>query len=203
LRPDWVIEFSSLQILKILLLDNYDSFTYNLAQMLDQVNGLDLSVEKNDQIALSELEKFDKIILSPGPDIPKTAGISCQVIEKYASHKSILGVCLGHQAIGEVFGAKLLRLPKVKHGIIESIKIIQPNELLFRGLPNRMEVGLYHSWAIDPSELPQCLKITAISDEGVIMAIAHQKLALRGVQFHPESIMTPLGKQIIENWLEE
>ncbi|MCU0445324.1 MAG: aminodeoxychorismate/anthranilate synthase component II [Microscillaceae bacterium] len=189
--------------MKVLLLDNYDSFTYNLVQMLEQAGVIDLSVCKNDEISLEEVAKFDKILLSPGPDIPHTAGITCQLIEKYAPQKSILGICLGHQAIGEVCGARLIRLPQLKHGIQEEVLISDSKALIFKGLPNQIKVGLYHSWAIDSQDLPDNLHITALSQAGTIMAITHQIWRLHGVQFHPESIMTPSGKQIIENWLRE
>jgi anthranilate synthase component 2 len=188
--------------MKILLLDNYDSFTYNLLHILRKL-GMNVEVHRNDQISLDEVERFDKILLSPGPGIPSEAGILLPLIERYAPTKSILGVCLGEQAIGEVFGAKLLNLTDVHHGVASEIQVLKP-EPLFDGLPPIFTAGRYHSWVVDHQDFPDCLEITAIdTEEGQIMALRHKNYNVRGIQFHPESILTPEGKKIIENWIRE
>lgn len=186
--------------MKLLIFDNYDSFTYNIVHAIREL-GTDPTVVRNDCIALDEIDKFDKIIISPGPGIPSEAGILQQLLQEYADKKSILGICLGHQAIGERFGARLKNLPEVYHGIKTEIDIIRP-DYIFDGLGNKLEVGRYHSWAIDPESIPAELEITALSPDGCIMAVRHRDFDIRGVQFHPESVLTPEGTKIIENWLK-
>ena len=185
---------------KIIIIDNYDSFTYNLVHYLEDLNA-EVTVFRNDEFELSELEKFDKILLSPGPGIPEEAGLLLDVIKKYASTKSILGVCLGQQAIGEVFGGSLINLEKVYHGVASKVKITKEDSL-FNNLPTEFEVGRYHSWVINPDDFPEDLEITSVDENGEIMSIRHKTLDVKGVQYHPESILTPNGKKILENWLE-
>jgi len=187
--------------MKILLLDNYDSFTYNIAHYLREITGTEITVKRNDEIGLDEVDAFDAIVLSPGPGLPADAGIMNALIHRYASRKKILGICLGMQAIGEVFGGRLLNLPVVFHGVATTACIIDPNEILFNGLPQKIEVGRYHSWVIDTASLPSDLQITATDESGNIMALRHKNWDIRGVQFHPESVLTPLGKKMIINWL--
>ncbi|MCD8031638.1 MAG: aminodeoxychorismate/anthranilate synthase component II [Bacteroides sp.] len=184
----------------ILILDNYDSFTYNLYHLVKELGYNDIEVHRNDRIALEEVDRFDKIILSPGPGIPQEAGLLLPVIRRYAPSKSMLGVCLGHQAIGEAFGAGLTNLTDVYHGIQSQIRIIRP-DTLFEGLNSDIHVGRYHSWVIGRDNFPQELEITAESAEGQIMAIRHKTYDVHGIQFHPESVLTPLGKNILENFL--
>lgn len=186
--------------MNILVIDNYDSFTYNLVHLLNQL-GLDATVWRNDKFKLEEVEQFDKILLSPGPGIPSEAGLLLAVIEKYAATKSILGVCLGQQAIAEVFGGELYNLEKPVHGTATQINILDSNEVLFKDLPHRFAVGRYHSWAVKSESLPKELIITAEDEKGVMMSLRHQTLDVRGVQFHPESVLTEYGKEIINNWL--
>lgn len=186
---------------KILLIDNYDSFTYNLVHLVKALGFTGIEVYRNDKIELTDIKKYDKIMLSPGPGIPSEAGILLDSIKEYAATKSILGVCLGHQAIGEAFGGNLTNLSKVYHGIATPITIIKPEEMLYKGLPHEFEVGRYHSWVVDREGFPEELEITAESEGGFIMGLAHKKYDVRGVQYHPESILTPLGSKIIENWL--
>lgn len=186
--------------LKLLVLDNYDSFTYNLVHLIEKVSDIDFIVKRNDQIHLDEVESFDKIILSPGPGLPKDAGIMPELLKKYASQKNILGVCLGLQAIGEVFGAKLKNLNEVVHGQATSITIVQP-DLLFESIPTSFKVGRYHSWVINESDLPSTLTVTAVDEKGHIMALRHNTLNIRGVQFHPESILSEYGETLIRNWI--
>ncbi len=185
---------------KIIVIDNYDSFTYNLVHYLEDLN-CQVNVFRNDEFEIEELEKFDKIVLSPGPGIPDEAGLLKQVIKTYAETKSILGVCLGQQAIGEVFGGSLINLEKVYHGVATTIKITNPDEVLFRDLPNEFEVGRYHSWVVSSEDFPNDLIITSIDENGQIMSLKHSKFDVRGVQFHPESVLTPNGKKILENWV--
>lgn len=185
---------------KVIIIDNYDSFTYNLVHYLEDLNA-EVTVFRNDEFELNELEKFDKILLSPGPGIPEEAGLLLEVIKKYASTKSILGVCLGQQAIGEVFGGSLINLDKVYHGVSSKVKI-KTEDTLFNNLPNEFEVGRYHSWVINPDDFPEDLEITSVDENGEIMSIRHKKFDVKGVQYHPESILTPNGKKILENWLE-
>lgn len=185
---------------KIIIIDNYDSFTYNLVHFLEDLNAK-VTVFRNDEFELNELEKFDKILLSPGPGIPEEAGLLLDVIKKYASTKSILGICLGQQAIGEVFGGSLINLEKVYHGVASKVKITKEDSL-FNNLPTEFEVGRYHSWVINPDDFPEDLEITSVDENGEIMSIRHKTLDVKGVQYHPESILTPNGKKILENWLE-
>ena len=185
--------------MKLLILDNYDSFTYNIVHAVREL-GVEPTVRRNDRITLDEVDAFDKIIISPGPGIPSEAGILPQLLERYAESKPILGVCLGHQAIGERFGARLRNLPQVYHGIRSTITVTVP-DYIFAGLPEHLEVGRYHSWVVDSKGLPDCLEVTAVSPDGEIMAMRHRTLDVRGVQFHPESILTPQGLTIIKNWI--
>jgi anthranilate synthase component 2 len=189
--------------MKVLILDNYDSFTYNLVHLVEKLLHVKIEVFKNDEISLEEVARFDKIILSPGPGLPDEAGIMKLLIKQYGSSKSILGVCLGHQAIGEVFGGNLKNLDTVFHGVAHEIEVIDPSEILFKGLEKKIMVGRYHSWVVDRTNFPKELIITATDDNGNVMALRHQELNIRGVQFHPESIMTPVGEKIISNWLFE
>ena len=185
--------------MKIVIIDNYDSFTYNLAHLVREL-GTQVTVVRNDQFQLDDLEPFSKIILSPGPGIPSEAGLLLDVIRRYAGYKPILGVCLGHQAIGEVFGAKLENLSNVFHGVATEGSQLG-NDPLFSGLPRRITMGRYHSWVVSRDGLPDCLEVTAVSDEGQIMALKHKELNVRGIQFHPESVLTPDGKKMLQNWL--
>ncbi|GEP50782.1 aminodeoxychorismate/anthranilate synthase component II [Flavobacterium noncentrifugens] len=185
---------------KIAVIDNYDSFTYNLVHYLEDLNG-EVTVFRNDEFELDELEDFDKIVLSPGPGIPDEAGLLKEVVKTFAKTKSILGVCLGQQAIGEVFGGSLSNLEKVYHGIATKIKITVSDELLFSGLESEIEVGRYHSWVVNTEDFPESLEVTSIDENGQIMSLRHKTLDIRGVQFHPESVLTPNGKKILENWL--
>jgi len=185
--------------MKIVIIDNYDSFTYNLAHLVKEL-GTEVTVLRNDQFKMEELEEYSKIILSPGPGIPSEAGLLLDVIKTYAGKKPILGVCLGHQAIGEVFGAKLENLSDVFHGVAtEGTQL--GNDEIFYGLPRRITMGRYHSWVVSQEGLPDCLEVTAVSDEGQIMALKHKELNVRGIQFHPESVLTPDGRKMIQNWL--
>jgi anthranilate synthase component II len=186
--------------LKILILDNYDSFTFNLVHIIAQFVK-DYTVARNDEISLEAVNEYDKILLSPGPGLPKDAGIMPELIKNYSSYKSILGVCLGLQAITEAFGGKLYNLDDVLHGQQLKTFIIDDEEQLFKGIPKQFEAGRYHSWVADKNNFPEELKITATDDEGEIMALAHNKLDVKAVQFHPESIMTPFGNLILKNWI--
>lgn len=185
--------------MKIIIIDNYDSFVYNLSHLIKEF-GVEVTVKRNDQFKLEDIDNFDKILLSPGPGIPEEAGLLMDVIRTYAGKKPILGVCLGEQAIGEVFGGKLTNLDDVFHGIQSQIKLTV-SDYLFEGLPSKIKVGRYHSWIVDKNSLPDCLEVTAVSEEGYIMALKHKTLDIRGVQFHPESVLTPGGKQILYNWI--
>ena len=186
--------------MKIVLIDNYDSFTYNLAHLVKTL-GAEVEVYRNDQFTLRQLDPFDKIILSPGPGIPSEAGLLLDVIKTYAGRKPMLGVCLGHQAIGEVFGAKLTNLSDVYHGVAtEGTQF--GNDAIFDGLPKRLMMGRYHSWVVDRTGFPACLEVTAVSDDGQIMGLKHRNYNIHGIQFHPESVLTPQGRKIVENWLE-
>lgn len=184
---------------KVLILDNYDSFTYNLFHQVRELAGNEVTVCRNDEISLEEVEEFDFILLSPGPGLPRDAGIMPDLIKKYASTKKILGVCLGHQAIAEAFGATLSN-SDVFHGVSTSV-YFENSEGLFTGMSNPFEAGRYHSWMVDRKDLPAELMVTAWDKNEHIMAIAHRTFALKGVQFHPESIMTPEGKRILSNWI--
>lgn len=185
--------------MRLLIFDNYDSFTYNIAHAVREL-GVNPDVIRNDKITLDEIEKYDKIIISPGPGIPSEAGILPQMLEKFATQKPILGVCLGHQAIGERFGAKLRNLDTVYHGV-QTNAYLTADDYIFAGIPSEFEVGRYHSWVVDKENLPVDLQVTALSPDGEIMALRHREYDVRGVQFHPESILTPYGITIIENWL--
>jgi len=177
--------------MKLVIIDNYDSFTYNLSHLVKEL-GAEVTVFRNDQFQLEQLEQFDKIILSPGPGIPSEAGLLLDVIRTYAGKKPIMGVCLGHQAIGEVFGARLENLSHVYHGV--------QTEITYEG--RRMLVGRYHSWVVSRENFPDCLEVTAETDDGQIMALRHKKMDVQGIQFHPESVLTPEGKELVRNWLE-
>lgn len=187
--------------MKILILDNYDSFTYNLVHLVKELGYTDIDVHRNDKINLPEVDKYDKIILSPGPGVPSEAGILIPLLKEYHSKKSILGVCLGHQAIGESYGAQLTNLEDVYHGISTPIEVIE-SDILFNDLDNKFDVGRYHSWIVSSENLPADLVITAKDEHGQIMALKHKTDDVHGVQFHPESVLTPLGKQIVKNFLE-
>lgn len=186
---------------KVLVIDNYDSFTYNLVHIIRELGFEDsMRIVRNDKFSLEEVQEFDHILLSPGPGVPKDAGLMPQVIKKYASTKNILGVCLGHQAIGEAFGAHLHNLEQVFHGMVTPVELIASDEL-FYGLPHKFKVCRYHSWVVEKQSIPKELLITSIAENGTIMSLKHKEYNVRGVQFHPESIMTEHGKQMIENWL--
>ncbi|HWS59675.1 MAG TPA: aminodeoxychorismate/anthranilate synthase component II [Flavobacterium sp.] len=185
---------------KILVIDNYDSFTYNLVHYLEDLD-CEVTVYRNDEFDIDEISYFDKILLSPGPGIPDEAGLLKAVIAKYAPTKSILGVCLGQQAIGEVFGGTLSNLDKVYHGVSSMVKTAVTDEPLFEGLGNEFEVGRYHSWVVD-ADLPDVLEATSFDENGQVMSLRHKTFDVRGVQFHPESVLTPNGKKILENWLK-
>lgn len=188
--------------MKILVFDNYDSFTYNLVHLINKVSKEEVDVCRNDQIPLEKVKEYDKIILSPGPGIPKEAGLLLPLIKEYASKKSILGVCLGHQAIGEAFGGSLINLSTVYHGVATNCKLQTANSKLFKGLPGEIEVGRYHSWIISEENFPEELEITARDENGYIMALQHKTYDVQGVQFHPESVLTPDGEAIMRNWLK-
>ncbi len=210
--------------MKILVFDNYDSFTYNLVHLVKKINDVKIDVFRNDEIELKDVNKYDKIILSPGPGIPEEAGLLLPLIKEYASKKSILGVCLGHQAIGEAFGGKLINLETVYHGVAMPIKIgvenpeskggsrksgvgpkdsglLRRSRNLFNGMPNVINVGRYHSWIVSDEDFPEVLEVTARDENGYIMALQHKEYDIQGVQFHPESVLTPDGETIIRNWL--
>jgi anthranilate synthase component II len=188
--------------MKILVFDNYDSFTYNLVHYVEKITGENVDVFRNDEIALKDIIKYDKIILSPGPGIPDEANLLKPLIHEYAPTKSILGVCLGLQAIAEVFGAKLRNLETVYHGVSGTIKQKEKDPVLFREIPEEFEAGRYHSWIVDENGLPDCLRISSRDSQGRIMSLFHNNYDVRGVQFHPESILTPLGEKMIRNWIE-
>lgn len=186
---------------KILVFDNYDSFTYNLVHLVEKILHTKVTVKLNDQLALEEVKDFDKIILSPGPGIPSEAGLLIPLINAYASSKSFLGVCLGHQAIGEAFGAKLVNLDTVFHGVSTPVRILDKDNILFQQLDKTQLVGRYHSWVIDGESLPRDFQVTAIDDNCNIMAMQHKSYDLQSVQFHPESVLTPNGETMLRNWL--
>ena len=198
--------------MKILVFDNYDSFTYNLVHLVEKITHQKVDVYRNDQIPLEKVKDYDKIILSPGPGIPIEAGLLLPLIKEYASTKSILGVCLGHQAIGEAFGGKLLNLSTVYHGVATKIEVggrksevrgqkSEGKSHLFEGLPDEIEVGRYHSWIVTDENFPDELEVTARDENNYIMALQHKKYDVQGVQFHPESVLTPMGEEIMRNWL--
>jgi len=188
--------------MKIAVIDNYDSFTYNLVHAIKKISGMPVDVFRNDQIALEDLDQYDKIVLSPGPGIPIEAGLLLDIIRRYASSKSVLGVCLGHQAIGEAFGGSLTNMNRVLHGIATPVTITENKTDLYSGLPETFQAGRYHSWIVNESDLPECLKVTAYDDKGMIMSMKHTEYDVEGVQFHPESVLTPLGELMIANWLK-
>ena len=185
---------------KIVIIDNYDSFTYNLSHLVKEL-GADVTVFRNDKFAMQQLASFDKIILSPGPGIPGEAGLLLETIRTYAGKKPILGVCLGHQAIGECFGGRLTNLSDVYHGVATPVTQTA-DDYLFQGLQRTFDVGRYHSWVVDAEEFPACLEVTSVSEEGFIMSLRHREYDIRGIQFHPESVLTPYGNSIIKNWLD-
>ncbi len=186
--------------MKILIFDNYDSFTYNLVHLVKQLGYTDVDVVRNDKIALADIAQYDKIILSPGPGVPSEAGLLLPLIREYAATKPILGVCLGHQAIGEAFGANLVNLEDVYHGITTNTNIVA-EDYIFDGLDKEIEVGRYHSWIVDSKNLPDCFVVTALDNQGQIMAMKHKEYDVHGVQFHPESVLTPHGAIIVKNFL--
>ena len=186
---------------KIAVIDNYDSFTYNLVHYLEDLGG-QVTVFRNDELELEDLESYDKILLSPGPGIPDEAGLLKQIIIKYADHKSILGICLGQQAIGEVFGASLTNLEKVYHGVSTKVQLSVNDESLFEKIPTEFEVGRYHSWVVNNQDFPAVLETTSVDENGEIMSLRHKIYNVKGVQFHPESILTPHGKTILKNWVD-
>ncbi len=185
----------------VLLIDNYDSFTYNLVQLVEQSGNVKITVIKNDRIEETDISKYQKVIISPGSGLPSEAGGLMLFLQKWAKTKSILGICLGHQAIAEFFGGKLFNLNQVIHGIAKPTIITADTSNLLRNITSPFDVGLYHSWAVSHKSFPDCLEITAQTNDGIIMALRHKTYNICGLQFHPESIMTPIGKQIIKNWL--
>lgn len=187
--------------MKTIVIDNYDSFTYNLVHILRELGLNDhLKIVRNDQFELDEVEEYQNILLSPGPGLPKNAGLMPKLINRFASSKNILGVCLGHQGIGEAFGSQLLNLPKVYHGMVTPIEIIKEDQI-FEGLPSSFNVCRYHSWVIDKTSISDQLEVTSVAENGNIMSVRHKEYNIRGVQFHPESIMTEHGKKLMQNWL--
>jgi len=187
---------------RILVIDNYDSFTFNLVHYIKQHNGVEVDVVRNDKIAVGEVYGYDGILLSPGPGVPKDAGNLLAIIDHYKSTKRIFGVCLGLQAIGEVFGGTLENIKTVYHGLATPMHIQQPKHYIFKGLPDTFDAGRYHSWVVSEKNFPSDLQVDAIDDDGLIMALSHKHYDICGVQFHPESILTPIGKQIVFNWLK-
>jgi anthranilate synthase component II len=191
--------------MRILVFDNYDSFTYNLVHLVEKITHSKVEVHRNDKIALEKIAEYDKIILSPGPGIPEEAGLLLPLIKEYAASKSILGVCLGHQAIGQAFGGTLINLSTVYHGVATAIEVkgetLEKEPALFKGLPKKIEVGRYHSWIISNENFPEELEVTARDEHGYVMALQHKKYDVQGVQFHPESVLTPDGEKILRNWL--
>ena len=187
--------------MKILILDNYDSFTYNLVHYLNEIVDEKVDVIRNDKISIEDIDQYTHILLSPGPGVPDEAGIMKELIQKYGGSKSIFGVCLGMQAIGEVYGGKLINLDKVYHGLSLPATLVSKEDITFKGIPRKIMVGRYHSWVIQTEDFPDQLEITAVDEEGRVMALRHRELNVRGVQFHPESILTEYGKKMLENWL--
>jgi len=192
---------SNIKQMNVLVFDNYDSFTYNLVQIIERVLETKVDVVKNDEISLEDIGRYDKIVLSPGPGIPEEAGILLDVIKKYAPEKSILGVCLGQQAIAEAFGGSLINLSEIFHGVATPAELVKEDTKIFRNLSTGLEVGRYHSWVVNPVGFPEELEVTAVDKDGMIMALQHKTYDVHGVQFHPESILTPQGAVIIENFL--
>ena len=189
--------------MKILVLDNYDSFTYNLVHLIKELTNDTVDVYRNDKIDLKEIEAYDKIVLSPGPGVPDEAGILKDLIRTYGETKSIFGVCLGCQAIAEVYGGKLLNLNKVYHGVSTPVKIVDDGDISFKGMPKEFDAGRYHSWVVSPDAIPDSLNVSSVDEEGHVMALYHKTHKVRGVQFHPESVLTPMGKDILKNFLDE
>jgi anthranilate synthase component 2 len=189
--------------MKILVFDNYDSFTYNLVHLVEKIIHGKVEVHRNDQLPLEKVKAYDKIILSPGPGVPEEAGLLLPLIKEYAATKSILGVCLGHQAIGQAFGGELTNLSTVYHGVAMNCMVKNDKSPLFKGMPASFDVGRYHSWVVDKKTFPSELEITAEDELGFIMALQHKKYDVQGVQFHPESVLTPMGEQLMKNWLEK
>lgn len=187
----------------ILVIDNYDSFTYNLVHAIKKLSGQQVDVYRNDEIGLDEIGRYEKIVLSPGPGLPEEAGLLLDIIKTYATSKNILGVCLGHQAIGVAFGGALQNMNRVMHGLASAVTLTPAAGVLFEGLPGTFNVGRYHSWTVQKEDLPGCFEITSYDEEGRIMSMKHKDLKVEGVQFHPESVLTPLGEKIIDNWLKE
>lgn len=185
---------------QVVIIDNYDSFTYNLSHLIKEL-GAEVTVYRNDKFQMEQLEAFDKIVLSPGPGIPSEAGLLLDVIKAYAGKKPILGVCLGHQAIGESFGGKLTNLSQVYHGVATP-STVTIKDYIFEGLPEKIEIGRYHSWVVDTDGFPECLEVTSVSEEGYVMSLRHKEYDIRGIQYHPESVLTPDGKTILKNWLD-
>jgi anthranilate synthase component 2 len=188
--------------MNILVFDNYDSFTYNLVHLVEKITGEKVDVYRNDQIALADVAAYDKIVLSPGPGIPEEAGLLLPLIKEYAASKSILGVCLGHQAIAEAFGGTLINLSTVFHGVATPVKIQNSKFKIFNGLPDEIEVGRYHSWIVSDDNFPKVLEVTARDENGYIMGLQHREFDVQGVQFHPESVLTPDGEKILRSWLK-
>jgi anthranilate synthase component 2 len=202
--------------MKILVFDNYDSFTYNLVHLVEKILHQKVDVYRNDEIPLEKVKEYDKIILSPGPGIPEEAGLLLPLIKEYASSKSILGVCLGHQGIGQAFGGKLVNLSAVFHGVATKMRIVDPeasdvraannsrflSRNLFQGIPAEFDAGRYHSWIISEENFPGDLEVTARDENNYIMALQHKSYDVQGVQFHPESVLTPMGERILRNWLQ-
>lgn len=187
---------------KILVFDNYDSFTYNLVQMIEQITGRTVAVRRNDEITLEEIDAYEKIILSPGPGVPAEAGILLDVIRRYAPTKSIFGVCLGQQAIVEAFGGSLMNLKEIYHGVATKAKQVKEHKI-FSGLPEVLEVGRYHSWAVNPEGFPEELEVTSVDENGIIMSLKHKFYDIHAVQYHPESILTAHGRQILQNFINQ
>ncbi len=186
---------------KILVIDNYDSFVYNLVHYLEELD-CKVTVRRNDQVTLAEIEQYDKILLSPGPGIPDEAGLLKPIIKEFAGKKPVFGVCLGQQAIGEVFGGSLINLTEVFHGVATEATQTVDDEPLFKDIDKHFKIGRYHSWVVDPEDFPEELEITSVDDNGQIMSLRHREFDLRGVQFHPESVLTPEGKKMIRNWVK-
>lgn len=188
--------------MKILVIDNYDSFTFNLVHIIRAL-GHPMDIFRNDKITVEEVKQYDKILLSPGPGIPDEAGIMKAVVKEYGPSKSILGICLGHQGIGEVYGAALFNIPKVLHGVTSTVEVTDDDEYLFKGVTKTFQGTHYHSWAVRAESITPELKVTAVNDEGLVMGLRHTKYDVKGLQFHPESIMTPEGPKMIANWLKK
>jgi anthranilate synthase component II len=187
--------------MKILVFDNYDSFTYNLVHLIEKITDVKPDVYRNDEITLDAVADYDAIVLSPGPGIPSEAGLLLPLIRRFAKDKKILGVCLGHQAIGEAFGASLINLENVYHGVATPMQQTKSKSVLFNGLPQTFEAGRYHSWIIDAATLPEEFEVTAVDEKNFVMAMQHKQYNLQSVQFHPESVLTPMGEQMLQNWL--